>query len=153
MYCQLNTPQPCASCDVLPKQGTCFTRHSPDVIVINDLLSELNCDDNTVHLKESDCVCNACYRAHVAMLKTTEKDICKSNNDTQLMHLIDTWKMALADTKATLHAVLHVYVADEIMHERAVLFPSVSKVFLAAYTYTTDSETDRYVLEVGEGTV
>ena len=87
------------------------------------------------------------------MLKTTEKDMCKSDNDTQLMHLIDTWKMALADTKATLRAVLHVYVADEIMHERAVLFPSVSKVFLAAYTYTTDSETDRYVLEVGEGTV
>ena len=47
------------------------------------------------------------------MLKTTEKDMCKSNNDTQLMHLIDTWKMALADTKGTLHAVLHVYVADE----------------------------------------
>ena len=65
--------------------------------------------------------------------------------------------MALADenttavTKATLHAVL--YVADEIMHERAVLLPSVSKVFLAAYT--TDSETDSnvHVLEVGEGTV
>ena len=84
LYCQLNTPQPCASCDVLPKQGTCFTRHSPDVIVINDLLSELNCDDNTVHLKESDCVCNACYRAHLA---TTEKDMCKSNNDTQLMQI------------------------------------------------------------------
>ena len=157
LYRQLNTPQPCASCGVLPKQGTCFTRHSPDVIAINNLLSELNCDDNAVHLKESDCVCNACYRAHVAMLKTTEKDMCKSDNDTQLMHLIDTWKMALADEnttavmKATLHAVL--YVADEIMHERAVLLPSVSKVFLAAYT--TDSETDSnvHVLEVGEGTV
>ena len=57
LYCQLNTPQPCASCGVLPKQGTCFTQHSPDVIVINDLPSELNCDDNAVHLKESDCVC------------------------------------------------------------------------------------------------
>ena len=64
--------------------------------------------------------------------------------------------MALANenttavTQATLHAVL--YVADEIMHQRAVL-PSVSKVFLAAYT--TDSETDSnvHVLEVGEGTV
>ena len=52
LNCQLNTPQPCASCDVLPKQGTCtcFTRHSPDVIVINDLLSQLKCDDNAVHL-------------------------------------------------------------------------------------------------------
>ena len=39
------------------------------------------------------------------------------------------------------------------MHERAVLLPSVSKVFLTAYT--TDSETDSnvHVLEVGEGTV
>ena len=39
------------------------------------------------------------------------------------------------------------------MHQRAVLLPSVSKVFLAAYT--TDSETDSnvHVLEVGEGTV
>ena len=52
LNCQLNTPQPCTSCDALPKQGTCFTRHSPDAIVINDLLSELNCDDNAVHLKK-----------------------------------------------------------------------------------------------------
>ena len=61
-----------------------FHTASPDVIVINDLLSELNCDDNAVDLKESDCVCNACYRAHLAMLKTTEKGMCKSDNDTQL---------------------------------------------------------------------
>ena len=157
LYRQLNTSQPCANCGVLPKQGTCFTWHSPNVIVINDLLSEINCDDNAVHLKESDCVCSACYRAHLAMLKTTEKDMCRSDNETQLVHLIDTWKMALTDekitavTQATLHAVL--YVADEIMHQRAVLLPSVSKVFLAAYT--TDSETDSnvHVLAVGEGTV
>ena len=157
LYRKLNTPQSCANCGVLPKQGTCFTRYSPNVIVINDLLSEINCDDNAVHLKESDCVCNACYRAHLAMLKTTEKDMCRSDNETQLMHLIDTWKMALTDekitavTQATLHAVL--YVADEIMHQRAVLLPSVSIVFLAAYT--TDSETDSnvHVLAVGEGTV
>ena len=51
LYCQLNTPQPCANCGVLPKQGTCFTRHSPNVIVINDLLSEISCDDNAVHLR------------------------------------------------------------------------------------------------------
>ena len=52
LYRQLNTPEPCANCGVLPKQGTCFTQHSPNVIVINDLLSELNCDGNAVHFKK-----------------------------------------------------------------------------------------------------
>lgn len=63
--------------------------------------------------------------------------------------------MILADTntdavtKATLHAVL--YVVDNITHERAILLPWVSQVFLA--TYTTESKRDQIVLEVGEGTV
>ena len=82
LYRQLNTPEPCANCGVLPKQGTCFTQHSPNVIVINDLLSELNCDGNAVHFKKIDCVGNACYWAHLAMLKTTEKDMCRSDNET-----------------------------------------------------------------------
>ena len=84
------------------------------------------------------------------MLKTTEKDMCKSDNDTQLMDLIDTWKMALAETKATLHAVLHVYVADEIMHERAVLLHLSVK---SSSQHIHILQTVRYVLEVGEGTV
>ena len=91
------------------------------------------------------------------MLKTTEKDMCRSDNETQLLHLMDTWKMALVDenttivTQATLHAVQ--YVADQIMHQRAVLLPSVSKVFLAAYTRDSETESNVHVLEVGDGTV
>ena len=42
------------------------------------------------------------------------------------------------------------YVADEIMHERAVLLPHVS---LTAYTENSDAHQTVHVLKVGEGTV
>ena len=65
--------------------------------------------------------------------------------------------MTLADevtdvaTRVTLHTVL--YVADEIMHERAVLLPWASQVFIAVYTENSEQSQTEYVLEIGEGTV
>ena len=88
------------------------------------------------------------------MLESMEMDRCDSDRESQLMHLIEKWKLILADTntdavtKATLKAVL--YVVDNITHERAVLLPWVSQVFLS--TYTAERK-DQILLEVGEGTV
>ena len=119
----------------------------------------MNCDGNTVLIDESDGICSACYRAQLAMVKSTEKNVSRSSSDSQLTSLIEHWKVTIASevtdtvTKATLHAVVHV--ANEITHERAVLLSRVSQVFLTSYTEDGDSETDRnvLVLEVGEGTV
>lgn len=78
-------------------------------------------------------------------------------DDNKLMQLVESWKVTLADevtdvvTRATLHTVL--YVADEIMHERAVLLPRASQVFIAVYTENSEQSQTEYVLEIGEGTV
>ena len=83
------------------------------------------------------------------MLKGRENETPTLDITSGLMHLIDTWKQMITDddidavTKATLHAVL--YVAENIMHQRAVLLPSVSQVFLAAYT--SDDTGDKDMLE------
>ena len=75
----------------------------------------------------------------------------------KLMQVTESWKITLADdatdaiTKAILHTML--YVADEIMHERAVLLPHVSQVFLTSYTENSDAHQTVHVLKVGEGTV
>ena len=90
LYRQLNMAQPCASCGVMPKQGTSFTRHCPDSLLINKIMRESSGDENVVCIQESDCVCNVCYRVHLAMLKSVE---ASEDDDGQLMHLIEIWKM------------------------------------------------------------
>ena len=149
----LNAIQPCASCGITPKQGTNFTRHSPNASQINKIMGELNSDRNFVHREEDDYVCNTCYKTHLAMLRCDDA----TYDHSKLMQLTESWKITLADdatdaiTKAILHTML--YVADEIMHERAVLLPHVSQVFLTAYTENSDAHQTVHVLKVGEGTV
>ena len=147
LHCTLNAIQPCASCGITPKQGTSFMRHSPNA---SQIMGELNSDRNFVHIEEDDYVCNTFYKTHLAMLRCEDA----TYDHSKLMQLTGSWKITLADdatdaiTKAILHTML--YVADEIMHERAVLLPHVS---LTAYTENSDAHQTVHVLKVGEGTV
>ena len=147
LYRQLHGSEPCACCGIKPKQRKCFTRHSPNAAIINDILSETNLDGNRI--RDSDYVCNTCYKMHLSMPNETY-----DYDDNKLIQLVESWKMTLADevtdvaTRVTLHTVL--YVADEIMHERAVL---LSQVFIAVYTENSEQSQTEYVLEIGEGTV
>ena len=146
LYHQLTT-KPCASCGVTPKQGTCFTRHSPDAAMVNEILSELS--ENEIHLTDSDNICNACYRAQFAMLKS--KNVTDTNSSSELIGLTIEDEDTDDVTKAILHTVL--YVANEIMHERAVLLPRASQVFLTEYTKDSPTDQTVHILEVMDGTV
>ena len=156
LYRQLHATQSCVSCGIRPKQGTSFTRHSPNATLINSILSELNFDESAVHIQENDYVYNTCYKTHLAMLKYKDNKDNETCDSKKLMQLMESWKITIANdatdaiTKAILHTVL--YVADEIMHERAVLLPRASQVFLAVYTENSACQTV-HVLEVGEGTI
>lgn len=66
--------------------------------------------------------------------------------DNQLSEKISIWETIQVDsntdilTKAVLHSVL--YVANEIEHERAVLLPDVSKIFLK-YLATSEGTSEK----------
>ena len=146
----------CANCGATPKQGTCFTRHSPDTTNINDIINELNCSENDVHLSDSDIIiCDACYKAQLAMLKSKSTSMSETNGSSELMSLIESWKATADDgdnvTKAVTHTLL--YVASEFMHERAVLLPQASKVFLKAFNSENSMDQNEFVLEVKDGMV
>ncbi len=139
-HCSL---QPCASRGTKPKQGTKFTRHCPNLAIINQLLDE--------SLTSNDCICFACYKEQLTIVKSHEQA-------DELRDKITIWETTISDssveslTKAVLHSVL--YIAHELENERAVLLPDVSKVFCSQYLASGSSPVSEHtILENSEGTV
>ena len=134
--------KPCASCEIKPKQGTTFTRHCPNVGLINELLEGAD-------ISNTDCICLSCYKSHLAMVKAHDQA-------NQLSDMMVVWESTLSHsttdrlTKATLHSVL--YVAHEFENERAVLLPHISTLFCRQYL-GPKPENQECVLESQEGTI
>ena len=86
--------------------------------------------------------------------RSVERKGSDSGTDEQLMDLIEIWKCKLAceDINAVDNAIFHavLYLANEILHLRAVLLPCVCNIFIAAYSANNEQDIN---LEVGEGTV
>ena len=58
----------------------------------------INCDAHTVSMKESDCVCSVCYKAHLAILSTKNNSSeSPDTSDSQLKLSIEEWKLKMAD--------------------------------------------------------
>ena len=156
LYNRFNTPLPCASCGVQPKVGTCFTRHSPNASLVNEMLcqcSEFEPEDTSI-LRDKDYVCTSCYKNHLALVKS-HKEQGKSS-DMELNDLIAIWeyKMCDSDTDKLTRTVLYtaLYVARELLNQRALLLPHVSRIFLSTYGHSTP-ESDEQILEGREGTI
>ena len=154
VYRQLNLARPCASCGAMPKQDTYFARHSPNASLVYELMCDATGGEKMIHIKENDHICETCYRAQLAILRSVERKGSDSGTEEQLMDLIEIWKCKLAceDIKAVDYAIFHavLYVANEILHLRAVLLPCVCNLFIAAYSANDEQDIN---LEVGEGTV
>ncbi len=69
LYRQFVSDCPCASCNINPKKGTHFTRHSPNSELVNNILriAEL---DGTKPLSPSDYICAYCYKSHLPIVKS-----------------------------------------------------------------------------------
>ena len=98
-----------------------FERHSPNAQVVSDHLN--NTTGNNITLKPEDCICNACYKLHLAVLNS-EKHKTKSA-DHDLKENIEKWKAAISAlntdllTRATLTTVNTV--ANHLLHQRVLL--------------------------------
>ena len=106
-----------------------FQRHCPDVDYVNSVL----CGEERI--TESDVICLSCYKCHL--------EICKASSDPengskdQLQNFIAIWEYKYSDpstdklTKCILHVVL--YLAKELLENRAALLPNLSRMFLTMY--------------------
>ena len=147
LYNQLNIPRSCASCGARAKTGTCFTRHSPNPFLVNQVLHPHAESNDSELLSDDDNICLSCYKNHLAIVKSLEER--EKNN---LQHLITIWEGTTLTnrlSKAILDTVL--YVARELLNQRAMMLPDVSNFFLKEYLRSTpDSEC---ILEGKEGTI
>ena len=135
--------------------GTCFTRHSPNASLLNELLSQCTELEGTHSMiTDEDYICSSCYKTHLALIKSREEQDVSS--DVGLNDLIGIWecKVCDSDTDKLTRTVLHtaLYVARELLNQRAVLLPGVSRTFLLTYGHSL-SESDEQILEGGEDTI
>ena len=148
---KLASPPACKSCGTQPKPGTWFTRHSPDAHTICSHLQ--NTVGMDIVLQPSDKICAMCYKAHIAILKSLEEQL--NTPDNILKESMDIWEMVKRDdntnhlTKTVLTIVL--FVAKELLLQRALLLPAVCRMFLAEYG-GCDSQSELH-LESREGMV
>ena len=143
----------CASCGVKPKSGTYFTRHSPDASTVTRALHQDGFDGI---IRSTDYICSTCYKVHLAIIQSMESQ--SSTPDNMLKDLICIWEHKISNentdklTKVILQVVL--FVATELLHNRAVLLPHVSSMFVEAYkSSSTVASQGPLCLEVGEGTI
>ena len=146
--------RPCAGCGVKPKVGTYFTRHSPDASTVSRVLHENMGFDGIV--LSTDYICSTCYKVHIAIIQSIESET--SSPDEMLKDHIAIWeyKFSTKDTDKLTMAILQsvLFVASEILHNRAVLLPHVASVFLEAYGCTSAIISQQPVrLEVGKGSI
>ena len=119
-------------CGGKPKSGTIFCRHSPDAVKVSEHLSDTTAQ--SVVINPRDYLCFTCYKTHCSIIKSL-KSLHRS--DTELQQSIEEWSDEYNDdntdklTKAILEVVI--YVARNLLMEKAVLLPWACKVFLQAY--------------------
>ena len=122
----------CSSCGAKPKSGTNFCRHSPDAMKVSEHLSHTT--GQSVVINPNDYLCFTCYKTHCSIIKSLKSP---HGSNTQLQQSIEEWVSKYNDensdklTKAILEAVI--YVARNLLMDKAILLPWACKVFLQAY--------------------
>ena len=121
--------------------------YSPNASLVNEFLRQCT------ELEVTDMISDKDYTSHLALVKSHEEQ--GRSSDVQLNDLIAIWECKISDsdsdklTRTMLHTAIIIYVAREVLNQRAVLLPHISQIFF--HTSTPDS--DEQILEAGEGTI
>ena len=75
LYRKFLGPSPCASCDIKPKKGTYFVRHSPNADLVNKILGTPNTEGTQPIIKADNKICSVSYKSHLAIIKSHEQDM------------------------------------------------------------------------------
>ena len=90
------------------KNGTCFTRHSPNPFLVNQVLHPHAESNDSELLSEADKIYSSCYKNHFAIVKSLEEG---EKND--LQNLITIWEGTILTNKSSkviLETVLYIYI-------------------------------------------
>ena len=155
LYRQFHPMKICASCGATPKVGKTFCRHSPNALAVMKHFKTTTGTDTQI--TNEDCLCNNCYKMHCSLIKSLES--AQKGSDDMLNDAIELWTTTInnddidALTRSVLAAVL--YVAKQLLQNKAVLLPWVCHVFLQAYGYgdTGEINSSNLYIEIGEGNV
>lgn len=131
LYHQLH-PSNCASCGAIPKVYKSFCRHSPNAVLVSQHFAITAGID--IQIENDDYICTNCYKMHCSIIKSLKSQ--QNGSDDTLHESIKIWKHTAENTtdlvtKATLAAVM--YVAEHLLHKKAVLLPWACQVFLKSY--------------------
>lgn len=110
-----------------------------------------------VSIHPDDYLCYNCYKLHTSILKSLEPQL--QEPDCMLWSLTEIWRAKASDkdtdrfTVAVVKAAL--FVAEQLLQQKAVLLPQASQVFLQAYgvNHIGGIKSVELNLEVGEGAV
>ena len=146
---------PCSSCGAKPKKGTAFCRHSPDAEKVSQHLS--NQTGQSMIINPNDYLCSTCYKTHCLIIESLKSP---HGSDATLKQAIDQWVNKYNNenidtlTKAILETVI--YIANNLLLEKAVLLPWACKVFLqsyAEYGYTSCITSAKVTIETRDSSV
>ena len=155
LYHQFHPLKICASCGAAPKVGKSFCRHSPNALAVVQHLKITTGTD--IQITDDDYLCTNCYKMHCTIIKSLES--VQHGSDDMLSSAIEVWTATMENdnndtlTRSVLAAVL--YVAKQLLENKAVLLPWVCQIFLQAYGIEDTAETNssQLYLESGEGNV
>ena len=135
---------PCAACGAMPKRGYSFNRHCPNPGTVSEHLQATA--GITLCLDDTDNICYACYKFHHKILEQQDQ----SSHDSALVKLIhDASHMPAKNKLSNALNKVTIYVANHLLHQRALLLPQVSRYFLQVYG--ADPLASMYELEIDTG--
>ena len=146
VYCTMRKEAalPCATCSATPIAGTMFNRHCPNPHVISEHMNFSMGTDVTI--SASDVICSTCYKTHLQIINKSENE----SHDCDLKALIEQLQSRIdVTTNKAMKTILNVaiYVAGELLLQRALLLPKVSKAFLNEYGHN-NIESDLQTLKI-----
>ena len=101
-------------------------------------------------------MCFSCYKLHCSILKSLNSSTDYEGSDSGLQQNIKTWKNTVDSTDLLTSAVLSavLFVAENLIQQKAVLLPWACQIFLQAYSDDQIGSTPtELTLEVGESCV
>ena len=127
------------------------------IALIPKLSIHLSTTGFNINIKPEDYICSTCYKLHLSILKGIEENT--NSPDSVLRDSIEIWRVKLVDTdtdeltRAVLITVI--FVAEHILHQKAVLLPLASKYFREEYTASAgdSSSLEEINLEVGDSSI
>ena len=150
---QLHQPNPCASCEEMPKKGEPFTRHCPAPKTINNYLNHISSE--AANLTDTSIICYSCYKYFHWILNqiqenTKPQQVPTSSDDTdtvistlskkiQTIELKGPKSISVSDYRDIVLCQIGIEVALAFSKDEVLLLPNVYRDFASKFQDPSNS--------------